>query len=94
MINVGGLKVLPVEVENVINTLEGVLDSSVYGKSNAITGQMVCAKVIVDPKTDQKEMKQVIKKACQAKLDKYKRPVKITFDTEIKATSRFKKSMR
>lgn len=92
VINVGGQKVLPIEVEKVINSVKGVIDSTVYAKFNAITGQMVCANVILDSKEDQNSLKQLIKQTCKEQLDKYKRPVKLNLSTEIKATSRFKKA--
>lgn len=94
VINVGGLKVMPTEVEDVINTVEHVIDATVFSKNNAITGQMVCAHVVIDKQAENSEVKSEIKKTCREKLDKYKRPVKITFSKEIGATSRFKKAIK
>ena len=94
VINVGGQKVLPIEVEKAINAVEGVIDASVFGKANAITGQMVCANVVVNPNFDPSEVKRNIKKTCQERLDKFKRPVKISISKEIKFTTRFKKSLK
>ena len=93
VINVGGLKVMPEEVEGVINQIEGVLDCTVFSKENAITGQMVCAKVVIDSKLDKKELKKDIKSVCYDKLEKFKRPVKIIFEETIKVTNRFKKEL-
>ncbi len=93
VINVGGLKVMPEEIEQVINSVAGVIDATVYSENNAITGQMVCANVIVNNDANKAELKKAIKKECLQKLDKYKRPVRINFKQQLKATSRFKKSM-
>lgn len=93
VINVGGLKVMPTEIEEVLNTINGVLDSTVFARDNAITGQIVCAKIIVEKNTDIVELKQRIKKTCREKLDKYKNPVKIIFSEQIGFTSRFKKKI-
>jgi acyl-coenzyme A synthetase/AMP-(fatty) acid ligase len=93
VINVGGLKVLPVEVEDIINSIEGVLETTVYAKENSITGQMVFARVIISKNMNEKEIKEQIKKICKQSLDKYKRPVKIEISKEIKATTRFKKEI-
>jgi acyl-coenzyme A synthetase/AMP-(fatty) acid ligase len=91
VINVGGLKVLPTEVEDVLNTIEGVIDSTVYSRPNAITGQVVCAKIIKKPNVDKIELKKRIKKICALRLDKYKNPVKLLFSDNIEYTTRFKK---
>lgn len=92
IINVGGLKVMPSEVEDVLNGVQGVIDSTVYAKSNAIVGQVVCAKIVTNNQFADKELKKELKRVCLEKLDKFKIPVKFTFTQEIKATNRFKKS--
>src|SRR5690606_3245449 len=91
IINVGGLKVFPAEVEDVINSVEGVVDTTVFAKDNAITGQMVFARVIIEEGFDEVEVKEKIKKICKESLDKYKRPLKIEISKEFNVTSRFKK---
>ena len=91
IINVGGLKVLPSEVENVINNIKGIIDCSVYGEENIIIGNIVCAKIIITKNSDSKEIKKEIKKICNSKLEKYKVPSKILFDYKIKHSKRFKK---
>jgi long-chain acyl-CoA synthetase len=45
VINVGGEKVYPAEVESLIQTMEGVVDVAVSSESNPITGQIVKARV-------------------------------------------------
>jgi len=93
VINVGGLKVLPIEVEEVLNTIEGVIDSTVFARENAITGQIVCAKIVIEKELDLKDFKQKIKRICAKRLDRYKIPAKIIFSEEIQTTDRFKKSI-
>jgi len=89
IINVGGLKVLPSEVEDVINNVEGVIDSFVYGEDSIITGNIVCVKVATKLPY-QITLKKNIKKECKLKLDKYKIPVKIIFN-DLKMNKRGKK---
>ncbi|SIQ05006.1 Acyl-CoA synthetase (AMP-forming)/AMP-acid ligase II [Chryseobacterium sp. RU37D] len=93
VINVGGLKVLPKEVEDIIDQIEGVIDSTVYAKDNAITGQMVCAKIVIEEGIDEKEMKQIILKKCKEELDRYKVPGKIIISHSLSFTNRFKKEI-
>lgn len=93
VINVGGLKVLPKEVEDVINQFPEVIDSTVFAKDNAITGQMVCAKVVIREGLDEKEMKKEILKKCREELDRYKVPSKLLITHSIDFTTRFKKEL-
>jgi len=82
IINVGGLKVFPSEVEGVLNSIEGVIDSTVYGQENNITGNIVCAKIFTNI-TNTNDLKLLIKKTCRDKIDKFKSPVKISFEKLI-----------
>ncbi len=93
VINVGGQKVLPKEVEDVINQIPEVIDSTVFGKDNAITGQMVCAKVVIKEGLNEKEMKQLVLAKCREDLDKYKVPSKLIITHLLDFTSRFKKEI-
>lgn len=89
IINVGGLKVLPSEVEEVINSVNGVVDSHVFSQENIILGNIVCANVFTNS-SDNSELKLNIKKHCKLNLDKYKIPMKIVFKS-LKINSRGKK---
>lgn len=96
VINVGGLKVLPAEIEEVLMKYENVVDCLVYGKNNSITGQVVCAKIVLDDyqlDTNDIEIKRKIKSYCRLKLEKYKIPTKIDFVEKLEVTSRFKKRL-
>ena len=45
IINVGGQKVYPAQVESVVQEMPEVAEVSVYGEKNAIMGQIVCAAI-------------------------------------------------
>ena len=45
IINVGGEKVYPAEVENVLHEVENIRDAAVIGRANPISGQVVLARV-------------------------------------------------
>ena len=89
LINVGGLKVLPKEIEDVINSVYGVDDSTVYGESNNLVGNIVCAKIFTNLENT-KDLKSKIKSVCRENLDKYKVPVKMFFE-KLEITQRGKK---
>ncbi len=93
LINVGGQKVNPVEVESVIREMEEVLDATVYGEKNYLFGNYVCAKVSTRGlKEDSGEFSKRLKKFCATKLEGYKVPVKVIFTDETAPTARFKKA--
>ena len=92
LINVGGEKVLPAEVESVILQIESVQDCIVKSEKNAITGQMVCAEVVLKNGYNIKEEKVKIKNFCKIKLENYKVPVRITQIREVLYTERYKKN--
>ncbi|RNA61089.1 long-chain fatty acid--CoA ligase [Chryseobacterium nematophagum] len=93
VINVGGQKLLPKEVEDLINQIPEVIDSTVFARDNSITGQMVCAKVVIKENVDEKEMKLTILKKCKEELEKYKVPSKLIITHSIDITHRFKKEI-
>lgn len=92
LINVGGQKVFPVEVENVIRQCTNVKDVLVFGEKNLLMGQIVCAKVqLVTAEATQPFIIR-LKKFCMEKLEDYKVPVRVTITNEDIHTDRFKKN--
>ncbi len=84
VINVGGLKVYPEEIETVINRHPSVLISLVKARKNPITGAVVTADVVVRPETQyglgksgSEALKNEILNACRRALAQYKVPVAI-----------------
>lgn len=94
IINVGGEKVYPAEVENVIQEMDNVSEVTVYGEKNPITGNIVCAKVTLLNAEDKKEFTIRLKKYCQKKLQNYKVPVKVSIVDYKQHSDRFKKNRR
>ncbi|MDB5582199.1 MAG: AMP-dependent synthetase and ligase [Bradyrhizobium sp.] len=91
LINVGGQKVYPAEVETLILELPEVIDAAVYGERNILTGNIVCADVTIAPGVDPAELRSKIKRHCSAKLQAFMVPVRINFPTESLHTSRLKR---
>jgi acyl-CoA synthetase (AMP-forming)/AMP-acid ligase II len=83
-INVGGVKVHPLEVENVVCALPGVKLARVFGQANPVSGQIVAVDVVArDGYTDQ-AIEDAIREACLS-LNRHARPRSInvvdTLDT-------------
>lgn len=91
IINVGGQKVYPSEVESVLLEVDNIKDAVVYGVENPLMGQVVAAKVALCFKEDLKVIKQRIQKHCKGNLDSYKVPVYIEIMDENSISERFKK---
>jgi acyl-coenzyme A synthetase/AMP-(fatty) acid ligase len=94
LINVGGEKVLPGEIESIILEIESVVDCIVRSEKNSITGQMVCAEIVIKEGYFFKEEKIKIKKHCAQKLDSYKVPARIKEVNFVEFTNRFKKDRK
>ncbi|BDV33798.1 hypothetical protein SS37A_13270 [Methylocystis iwaonis] len=82
-INVGGLKVHPEEVEQIINPHDAVRMSLVKARRNPIMGDLIVAEVVLrehDVSAEQKRaVKDEILAACRARLERHKVPVSIDF---------------
>jgi acyl-CoA synthetase (AMP-forming)/AMP-acid ligase II len=94
LINVGGQKVYPAEVEDVILALENIEDVSVYGEPHPMLGNIVVAKVAPIEAEDVQSIKSRIRTACRAKLAPYKVPSKVLLADRDFHTVRFKKVRR
>jgi len=91
VINVGGEKVTPSEVEGVLMQLPEVLDCLVYGESNSITGQNVAADIVMEASADKAVAKKLIRKHCRSVLEPYKIPARVRFVDKTDCSTRFKK---
>ena len=91
VINVGGEKVLPSEVESILFQMPSIKDCIVFGESNPITGQMVVAKVLYNETLKISEIKKLVVGFCKNKLERYKIPAKIILMRESEFSERFKK---
>lgn len=91
IINVGGQKVFPAEVENVIQEVENVGEVTVYGEKNPITGSIVCAKVRLKNPEETRQTVVRIKQYCAKKLLPFKVPVKVIIADAEQFSERFKK---
>lgn len=91
IINIGGLKVLPNEVENVILELDFIKDAIVFGEKNIITNESVSCEILLKENIDQQIAKKEILKHARANLEKHKIPTKIKFVGKLSLNERFKK---
>lgn len=94
MINVGGLKVFPAEVEAALNQLPGVIDSAVFGAPHPLTGQVVHARVQLEGDETARAFKKRMRAALRGQLEPSKIPVKLLLADGGLVGARFKKLRR
>jgi acyl-coenzyme A synthetase/AMP-(fatty) acid ligase len=94
VINVGGLKVYPEEVEGVLNAHPRVRMSLVRAKRNPIMGAVVVAEVVLEDAagaegtaTDAETTKNEILEACRHALPAHKVPARLTFVPALALTA-------
>jgi acyl-CoA synthetase (AMP-forming)/AMP-acid ligase II len=78
VINVGGVKVHPLPIEERVAAVPGVDMARVYGRPNAMTGAIVAVEVVAAPDADRATIDQAIREAC-ADLPPASRPRSIKF---------------
>ena len=91
IINVGGEKVYPTEVENFLLTMDNIAEVTVYGDKHPITGNIVCAKFRLKDTEEISEFRKRLRKYCSGKIEEYKIPVKISLQDDEQYSKRFKK---
>jgi acyl-coenzyme A synthetase/AMP-(fatty) acid ligase len=94
LINVGGEKVYPAEVESVLQLMPGVEDVAVSGEANPITGQIVKARVKLTSGEPLAEFRKRMQEFCRDKLPRFKIPQKVELVERDLHGERFKKMRR
>jgi len=94
IINVGGEKVYPAEVESTLQLMDGVEDAVVSAERNAITGQIVHARVRLKTAETAAEFGKRMRLFCRGRLPTFKVPQKVVVVGEALHGERFKKMRR
>jgi acyl-coenzyme A synthetase/AMP-(fatty) acid ligase len=88
IINVGGLKVHPEEVETVINRHGAVRQSRVKSRKSPLIGAIVVADVVLtEGAGDSEAVKQDVLSLCRANLPAHKIPAVVNVVPEIEMTA-------
>ncbi len=91
VINVGGEKVYPVEVENVLLDMPNVKDVTVSAMSNPITGQVVMARFNLFEAEELPAFRRRMREFCAPRMAAYKVPAKVEIANDAQYSERFKK---
>ncbi len=91
VINVGGEKVHPLEVENHLMQLPNVNNVLVYGRDNQITGQVVAAQFVMEKTEELQQLRKRVWAFCSSAMESYKIPRYIEIAEHSLVSDRFKK---
>lgn len=91
IIKVGGRRVSPKEIEEVILSVDDVIDCTIEGIFDEILGEGIKATVVLKEGCDRLIMKDNIMKICKSKLSLFKIPQTICFENAISVNSSGKK---
>lgn len=64
VINVGGVKIHPLPIEELVCRVDGVALARVFGRPNAMVGHIVALEVVPQPGADEDELRTAIRAAC------------------------------
>jgi acyl-CoA synthetase (AMP-forming)/AMP-acid ligase II len=82
VINVGGVKVHPLPIEELVERVPGVDVARVFGRPNKMTGMIVAVEAVAAPGTDREALIDAIRDAC-AELPAASRPRSVKVVDEI-----------
>jgi len=93
IIKVGGKRVSPKEIEEVILLVPEVVDCTIKGVYDDIQGEALKAYVVLEGNIDEHDVRGKILRCCKEKLTFYKIPQFFEFNNELRLKSTGKKSV-
>ena len=91
IIKVGGKRVSPKEIEQVVLSAPHVIDCTIEGVYDEVLGESIKATVVIEKGNDKDKLRGIILKKCKEKLSLFKIPQIIEFKYKIKLKSTGKK---
>lgn len=91
IINVGGQKVYPAEVESVILEIDNIAEVAIYRKPNPLMGNVVAARISLLKDESLSSVKKTVRRYCKDRLESFKIPAFIEITTAKQVSERFKK---
>ncbi|MFN8258949.1 MAG: AMP-binding protein [Bacteroidales bacterium] len=91
IIKVGGERVSPKEIEEVIVRIPEVVDCTIEGVYDEVLGEKIKATIVINDNTDPKMLEEKIIFECKTKLSSIKVPQLIEFENQVNVSSSGKK---
>lgn len=92
LINVGGEKVYPAEVESALQAIKGVMAAEVHGEPHPLSGQIVSATVQISTPETLVEFRKRMREELGVFMAAYKIPQRVALTSNVLHTERFKKA--
>ena len=92
LINIGGEKVHPAEVENVLLEAPNIVDATVVARANPVMGSVLTAVVRLDVEEDGRDLKKRLGQYCRERLEPHKVPMMFKISDAPLHSDRFKKN--
>jgi len=92
VINVGGEKVLPSEVEGILLEMSAIAECRVFGQPHPLTGAIVCVEVVPRIEEDPVALRRAVRQFCHARLESYKVPAKVKVVAQVRMAHGLKKA--
>jgi acyl-coenzyme A synthetase/AMP-(fatty) acid ligase len=83
ILNIGGYNINPIKIELIINSLDYIKNSYVYGINNSVTGKIICSDIILNYRVD----KSKIISDLSERLNRYEIPRKLNIVNQIDLNS-------
>jgi len=94
LINVGGFKVRPLDVEKVLRQVAGVAEVRVFSQPSSLVGELVACQIVPQAGVDSRELRERISSTALENLAPAERPRSIEIVEQIQLTSSGKVSRR
>jgi len=91
IIKVGGKRVSPKEIEEVILSVPEVIDCTIKGVCDELLGEAIKAHIVLNKDCEKKQMKKIILRKCHDNLQIHKIPQIISFEKLMRVSSTGKK---
>ncbi len=91
ILKIRGKRISPKEIEEVIVTIPDVIDCSIEGAYDELTGETIKVTIVVSNLKENKLTKDSVQKYCSARLASYKVPQAITFIDKFRIAATGKK---
>jgi acyl-CoA synthetase (AMP-forming)/AMP-acid ligase II len=83
VINRGGEKIYPREIEEILLAQPGVRSAAVVGAADGVLGERPVAYVVMDAATAASEVEAALREVCAARLPRHKQPSEFCLVTEM-----------
>lgn len=90
VINVGGEKVYPAEIESFIERMPNIKAVAVYGEPHSILGEVIAAEIVLEQVEQLEHLRSRIRQDCRAQLGPRKTPTRVRIVSSLNVSGRQK----